>query len=132
MDNLECLFDEDEAIHDELAALHYAFAYAALHCGLSRNELLESLDRAAKYFETSKKDGSSNGLKGVSDFTKARWTAGRVSDELLMAILSKGCAVHFWEDDERLKSEFSSPTVMWKCIKAMRQARDTFDSSGVF
>ena len=127
MDNLECLFDDHEAIHEELAALYYAFAYSALQCGLNREELLESLDRAAaNSAETAKNNCSLNWLGGVNEFTKARWAARRVSDELLMAILSKGCAVHFWEDDERLKTEFSSPVAMWKCIKAMRQARDAF------
>jgi len=126
MKNAEYVFDEDEAIREELSKLHFAFAYSALQSGFNRDELLESLDRAANCAEIAKKDGLLDGVKGISDFTKARWAAGRVSDELLMAICSKGCAVHFWEDDERLQSEFSSPTVMWKCIKAMRQARDTF------
>jgi hypothetical protein len=117
-------FDEGEEIREELSKLHYAFAYSALQSGFDRDELLKSLDRAANCAEIAKENGKR--MHGVNDFTKARWATGRASDELLMAICSKACAVHFWEDDERLQNEFSSPSHMWRCILAMRQVRDTF------
>jgi hypothetical protein len=112
----------------DLIEKFYGHAYWALEAGVEKEVLLQELDEAAECLEEPKKD------RNPADYDTDRnrsWGGDRVTDDLLMCVCSKPCATSLWNKEEKLQSEFASPSVMWNCIRAMRDVRDAYGNANM-